>query len=178
MLFAVNNFLKGFVLVLGPLLILSFTTIGMLATLLCCCGGGTLAGSLVMSAWGGPKRRVYSVLGFYLLIGVCVMLIGIRPWIPLIGVAMFFLSFSLPLIIGSSQVIWQSKVAPEVQGRVFATRRMIAWSTLPLAYLLAGPLADRVFEPLLAQGGPRQGHRLKISVCARRVDLKRSRHVR
>ncbi len=31
---------------------------------------------------------------------------------------------------------------------------MLAWSTLPLAYLLAGPLADRVFEPLLAHGGP------------------------
>ena len=30
---------------------------------------------------------------------------------------------------------------------------MIAWASLPLAYLAAGPLADRVFEPLLAEGG-------------------------
>jgi hypothetical protein len=44
-----------------------------------------------------------------------------------------------------------------MQGRVFATRRMIAWSSLPLAYLLAGPLADRVFEPLMAAGGPLAG---------------------
>lgn len=153
MLFAVNNFLTGFVVVLGTPLILSFASVKTLATLLSSGGCGMLAGSLVMSAWGGPKRRVYGVLGFYFLVGVCVMLIGIRPWVPLIGVALFFLSFSLPLILGSSQVIWQSKVAPEVQGRVFAARRMLAWSTLPLAYLLAGPLADRVFEPLLAHGG-------------------------
>jgi hypothetical protein len=30
---------------------------------------------------------------------------------------------------------------------------MIAWSSMPLAYLFAGPLADRVFEPLLVEGG-------------------------
>ncbi len=60
----------------------------------------------------------------------------------------------LLVVNGCSQAIWQSKVAPDVQGRVFAVRRMIAWSSLPLAYLVAGPLADRVFEPLLAVGGP------------------------
>ena len=49
--------------------------------------------------------------------------------------------------------IWQSKTAPDVQGRLFAVRRMIAWASLPLAYLLAGPLADQVFEPLLMEGG-------------------------
>ncbi len=42
----------------------------------------------------------------------------------------------------------------DIQGRVFAIRRMIAWSTVPIAYLLAGPLADNVFKPLLVEGGP------------------------
>jgi hypothetical protein len=72
----------------------------------------------------------------------------------ILAVAAFFYFFSLPVVNGCSQAIWQSKVAPDVQGRVFAVRRMIAWSSLPLAYLVAGPLADRVFEPLLAVGGP------------------------
>jgi hypothetical protein len=61
--------------------------------------------------------------------------------------------FTMPIINGSSQAIWQTKVAPDVQGRVFAVRRMIAWSAMPLAYILAGPLADRVFNPLLVEGG-------------------------
>ena len=65
--------------------------------------------------------------------------------------------FALPVLNGSSQALWQTKVAPELQGRVFAVRRMVAWSTLPLAYIIAGPLADHVFEPLLAAGGPLAG---------------------
>jgi hypothetical protein len=61
--------------------------------------------------------------------------------------------FTLPFVGGSSQAIWQSKVSPEVQGRVFAVRRMIAWSAIPLSYMVAGPLAEYVFEPLLSHGG-------------------------
>ncbi len=65
--------------------------------------------------------------------------------------------FSLPITNGCSQAIWQSKTAPDVQGRVFAMRRMIAWASLPLAYLAGGPLADHVFEPLMVEGGPLAG---------------------
>jgi hypothetical protein len=60
----------------------------------------------------------------------------------------------LPIINGSSQALWQTKVAADLQGRVFAVRRMIAQSIQPISMLLAGPLADRVFEPLLVEGGP------------------------
>ena len=80
-------------------------------------------------------------------------MLGLRPSIPLIAVAAFGVFFSVPIITACSQAIWQSKVSPEIQGRVFAVRRMIAWSSFPLAYLLAGPLADYVFEPLLAKKG-------------------------
>jgi MFS transporter, DHA3 family, macrolide efflux protein len=63
----------------------------------------------------------------------------------------------VPIINGCDQAIWQHKVTPAVQGRVFAVRRMLEWASLPLAYLVAGPLADQVFEPLLAIGGPLAG---------------------
>jgi hypothetical protein len=48
----------------------------------------------------------------------------------------------------------QRKIDPGVQGRIFAITGMIASSTMPLAYILAGPLADRFFEPLMAIHGP------------------------
>lgn len=54
-------------------------------------------------------------------------------------------------------MIWQSKVASDVQGRVFAIRGAIVLATPPIASLVAGPLADRVFEPLLAVNGPLAG---------------------
>lgn len=116
-----------------------------------------LAGTLVMSAWGGPKRRIRGVLGFSLVAGVFLTLLGLRPSLPLMAIAGFGMMFAMPIINASSQAIWQSKVALDVQGRVFSVRRMIAWSTLPLAYIVAGPLADRVFKPLLVEGGPLTG---------------------
>ncbi|HEV3052952.1 MAG TPA: hypothetical protein VGX50_21775, partial [Longimicrobium sp.] len=59
--------------------------------------------------------------------------------------------------ISSSQVIWQLKTPPALQGRVFALRMMVAASSPPLAYLAAGPLADRFLGPLLMPGGALAG---------------------
>jgi hypothetical protein len=63
------------------------------------------------------------------------------------------LMLSFPVINGSNQAIWQSKVAPDVQGRVFGARRVFAQVTGPLGMALAGPLADWVFEPAMRPGG-------------------------
>jgi hypothetical protein len=61
--------------------------------------------------------------------------------------------FFLPLVQGSSQAIWQAKVQPDIQGKVFATRRLIAQISTPFAVILGGRLADAVFEPAMASGG-------------------------
>jgi hypothetical protein len=54
-----------------------------------------------------------------------------------------------PMLNGSNQAIWQLKVSPGVQGRVFSVRRLIAQVTAPLSMAAAGPLADNVFEPAM-----------------------------
>ena len=59
----------------------------------------------------------------------------------------------IPIINGSNQAIWQAKVAPDVQGRVFSVRRLIAWAVIPLANLLAIPLTDGWLEPAMRAGG-------------------------
>ena len=63
-----------------------------------------------------------------------------------------FLLF-IPIAAALSQAVWQIKIPPDIQGRVFAMRAMLSYSIIPLANLVAGPLADRVFEPLMAEGG-------------------------
>jgi len=68
-------------------------------------------------------------------------------------VSSFIGTIFAPVINGSNQAIWQSKVPPDLQGRVFAIRRLIAWFVLPLSNALAGPLADRVLEPAMMPGG-------------------------
>jgi MFS family permease len=116
-------------------------------------GVGMLVGTLAMSAWGGGQRKVYTLLGAGLASGIFITIIGFRVTIPVLAIAGFGFMFMMPLMNASSQAIWQSKVAPDVQGRVFAIRRTIAWSSQIIAPLLAGPLADGVFKPAMSAGG-------------------------
>jgi hypothetical protein len=82
---------------------------------------------------------------------------GLRPSALLIALSAFGAHFTIPFINGSNQAIWQSQVALPLQGRVFALRQMIIRGAQPLAFLIAGPLADAVFNPLLLDGGQLAG---------------------
>jgi len=147
------NFLGG---IIGPLftpLILDNWEANVLGYLSTIMGVGMLVGTLVMSAWGGGKRKVFTLLGAGLLGALIVAVMGIRISIPLLAICGFGFMFTIPLMNASSQAIWQAKVAPEVQGRIFALRRTIAWSSQIVAPLFAAPLADNVFKPGMAEGG-------------------------
>lgn len=151
------NFLWGMVGALIVPMILGFAQSDALGFIISIAGAGLLAGSLAMSLWGGPRRRINGVLGFEFISGLCFMLIGLRPsfWPTAIGA--FCAHVTIAIVSGSNQAIWQSKIEPGMQGRVFAAQQMVAGAAAPFAYLLAGPLADGVFEPLLAAGGPLAG---------------------
>ncbi|MEM9219067.1 MAG: MFS transporter [Cyanobacteria bacterium P01_F01_bin.150] len=154
MFFVVTNFTIGLVQVLITPMVLDFTDAQTLGQILSLGASGWLMGGILMSTWGGPKRRVHGVFAFELLMGISVLVAGLRPSPVLITAAAFTFFFSVPLIIGCSNAIWQVKVEPAVQGRVFAMRGAIAWSSFPIAYLVAGPLSDRIFKPLLVADGP------------------------
>lgn len=160
--FASINITYSFAQVLFTPMILSFTNAAVLGAIMSLGALGFLLGSIVMSMWGGPKRRVNGLLGFAVLYGVGLILGGLKQSAVLITVGIFLVVFQIPIINGCSQAIWQVKTALEMQGRVFSMRMMIAWSSAPLAFFLAGPLADRVFEPMFALHGPISGTWLSI----------------
>ena len=102
-----------------------------------------------MSAWGGFKRRVHGVLAGWIVSSFFFSLVGLGTSLPLWIIAMALSSIVSPVINGSNQALWQSKVAPDVQGRVFSARMLIAWMTNPISPLIAGTLADYVLEPAM-----------------------------
>jgi MFS family permease len=117
-------------------------------------GVGGVVGGLLLSTWGGPKRRVHGVLGGMFLSSLLgVTLMGLGRSAPIWITAAFFNMLFLPLINGSNQAIWQSKVPPEMQGRVFSTRALIAQVSAPVATGIAGPLADQILLPGMMEGG-------------------------
>jgi MFS family permease len=156
-LFAVGNFDAGMLQALLPPLVLSFASATALGSVLSIAGLGMLAGTLVMGLWGGPRRRIYGIFAGMLVESLVLWVGGCRPSLLLVTAAAFLYLFFSPMVIASSQAIWQSKVPLALQGRVFSVRRMVAQLSAPMAYLLAGPLADRVFEPLLSPGGALAG---------------------
>lgn len=107
-------------------------------------------GSLVMSTWGGPKRRIHGALSgwiVYCLLGNILFGLGrgLGIWIPSILVA----GLGSNIGIATSQAILQAKVEPDLQGRVFSARRMLTWFPDTFTPILGGLLIDRVLEPAM-----------------------------
>lgn len=113
---------------------------------------GMVVGGIGMSIWSGFKRRVNGVLLGWFLTGIFGFAIGLSNGLPFWVAFMILSSVVAPLVNTSNQAIWQSKVAPDVQGRVFSSRRLIAWFTQPISPLIAGIMADRWLEPVMSGG--------------------------
>jgi MFS transporter, DHA3 family, macrolide efflux protein len=109
-------------------------------------GVGIIAGGLLLSVWGGFRRRMMTTLAGVLVLAAASVLMGVMPssaFVPAVAV-MFFLGFSNPIINGPLFAALQACVAPEMQGRVFTVLISIATAMTPLGMLLAGPVADRL----------------------------------
>ncbi len=174
---AALEFCAGVVdLVITPL-ILAFASSGVLGIVLSFGGTGMIATSLMLTAWGGPRRRVRGLLGFSLVLAVAVILGSLRPNIPLMAVAAFLFLGSLAIVISSNRSLWQTKVEPYLLGRAMALQNIVAAVPQLLAYALAGVLADRLFLPLVGRDhvrspvvavligdGPNRGYALLLMV--------------
>lgn len=114
---------------------------------------GMVFGGATMSIWGGPTRRIPGLMVALSGMGIGLLIAGLRPSTAVVSLGIFVILVSVPIGAGISQAFWQSKIPPELQGRVFSLRTLLAMGATPASYLLAGPLADGVFEPMLAGDG-------------------------
>lgn len=117
-------------------------------------GSAGVAGAIVVSIWGGPKRKIHGVLmaaGLSFLLGDMIMAVG--RTIPVWVIGGLISAIFIPCIGSSNDAIWQAKVDPALQGRVFAAKAMWGQLLAPVGYLLGGVLADRWFEPAMLPGG-------------------------
>lgn len=119
-------------------------------------GIGVVLGGLLLSAWGGFKRRILTSLLGLIGMGLGILLIGLTPatLFALAVAAMFLAGFTQPLVNGPIMAIMQAKVAADMQGRVFTLMNAMASAMTPLSLALAGPVADAVgITPWYVVGG-------------------------
>jgi len=110
-------------------------------------GIGGFIGGVFVSMWGGLRsRRVYGVVVSLIVAGLAQVVLGLSPSILVAAGAAFFGSAMTPIMNSHSQTIWQTQTPRELQGRVFAVRRLIAQFTWPLSTALAGVIGG-LFNP-------------------------------
>ena len=114
-------------------------------------GVGGVVGSLLVSTWGVPKKKVLTILittAASFLFGDILFAAGrtVFFW----AIAGFLSSLFIPFMLGAREAIWQSKVDPEIQGRIFSVKGMSQTCLMPIGFVLGGFLADYVFEPAMA----------------------------
>ena len=107
-------------------------------------GAGFIAGGLLLSAWGGFRRRIATTLLGISGLGVGTLLVGLAPanLFVLALVGMLLTGLMNPIANGPLFAVLQSSVRPEMQGRVFSLINSIATAMALLSLLVAGPISD------------------------------------
>lgn len=147
--FTLFNYFFSLVWVIATPLTLAVAAPGILGIVLAMNGAGVLAGGFIMGLWGGAKRRAEGMVGYGLLYGLAVVLMGIRPSPVFVAVGMFGIGVAVTIINAHWLSLIQSKVGLELQGRVLAMNQMLGWAMIPIGFITADPLHTRIFAPLL-----------------------------
>ena len=104
-----------------------------LGTVNACMGVGGIAGGIIVSV---KKEGRHKAVAIY------------------VSMALSFLfgDLMIPFVIANQNTILYRKIPAAMQGRVFAVRNAVQYSTIPAGIILGGWLADYVFEPFMSSG--------------------------
>jgi len=107
-------------------------------------GLGFLLGGVLLSTWGGFKRKILSTMLGIFLVGITTLSIGLFPSDGIIGLYLssLIMGTAIPLANGPSQALRQEVIAPEMQGRYFALQSSLSSMMSPISLAFAGPLAE------------------------------------
>ena len=112
--------------------------------------GGLVLGGILMTATGGiqPFNQRGVLLGAS---GIAcgVVTFGLSQSLPWFALGSFLFGLMHPVVNAAAQVMWRTETPVEIQGRVFAIRRMISWGLNPLAIAMSIPLSTWLFAELL-----------------------------
>ncbi|HNT53865.1 MAG TPA: MFS transporter [Anaerolineaceae bacterium] len=107
-------------------------------------GAGVIVGGLILAVWGGFKRRIITSMSGVVTLGAGVLFLSAATreslWLGL--AAQGLMGLAIPFANGPLMAILQSKVAPEMQGRVFTLLESGATAMMPVAMIIAGPVAE------------------------------------
>ncbi len=132
----------------GPM-VLAFSTPEALGTAQSIGAAGMVATGLYIGIKGMKNERA-ALIGGMLVVSVALIFIGLRPNLFLVAAAVFVFFCSLPFINTSADVMIRTNIDNAHQGRVWGIIGLMSQAGFIVAYCTAGIIADRLFNPLLA----------------------------
>lgn len=108
-------------------------------------GVGVVLGGLLLSIWGGFRRKIYTSLVGLVGLGIGALVVGLAPgWLLLMAIiGTGIIGITNPITNGPFFAIMQTVVTPSLQGRVFTVIGSVSGGMAPLGLAIAGPVADR-----------------------------------
>ncbi|WP_277468699.1 MULTISPECIES: MFS transporter [unclassified Paenibacillus] len=153
MMTSVLTFCLGFIETLTMPMILAFADSAVLGTLETVIALGMLASSIIIGVLP-IKRNFVKILALSLFCGgLCMAVFGLRENVLLLGVSGFLFFATLPFANTSLDFLLRTNISNAVQGRAWSLIGLVSQLGFIAAYMLSGVLADRVFTPLLTDGG-------------------------
>ncbi|MBE9069957.1 MFS transporter [Leptolyngbya cf. ectocarpi LEGE 11479] len=146
-------FVNGMAQVLLNPLVLSFSSAQTFGSVMSLGGIGMVIGSILMSIWGGGHHALQNLFVASFIGSVGLVIAGTRQSIPIISLGLFISFLTLPIIMGTSQTIWQRCARLSHQGRVLSLVGTFTGLLATIGTISASPLADVVLEPMLAKDG-------------------------
>jgi len=158
LVFLFGNFFSGIALSLTALYTMVFLRTGgdpNAANLLQSVGAAAaVIIGIILAGFGRIKRPIRVILLGWVISSFFGMgLLGMGQSIVIWLIAMVLDSSFEPIVNVSIDTFLQTKVPPDLQGRVFSASDFLAQILIPITPLLAGVLGERVFEPAMMDGG-------------------------
>lgn len=151
LLLAVINFLAGVVDLLVTPLVLAFAAPTALGLIMSVGAVGMISASLAVTVWGGPRRRIRTVLVCGMLMSAAIVAGSLRPNTILISAAAFAILAVSAVLNSAHRSIWQAKVSSQMLGRTLALLNVLVTGPQVIAVAVAGPVAQYVFVPLVGR---------------------------
>lgn len=106
---------------------------------------GMLVGGVILSVWGGFKKRTFTIGASVLMMGIGVAISGILPSNAFIAFAIccMVMGVSAPFY-GVQNALFQEKIKPEYLGRVFSLLGSVMSFAMPLGLLCSGLFAEQI----------------------------------
>ncbi len=141
---AVNFFVNLWMPLLSPMILSKFNNSSIILGIVqSAFGAAGVAGGILMTVWGGAKKKTISLFGGIIISAFGILLLGVAKTVCFVIFSLVIVAVSGVVANSSNQAIWQKIIPVEIQGRVFSAKKFMSQSVALIPMALSGPFVDK-----------------------------------